>query len=109
MQLGSCLAAQCNDHAIAHRNVYESRDVQAGTIITLVARIGDHESFTWGSVRVPDCALRRSAGAGRSGDSAINWAWSFRALAIPRAVDYTEITCLQPAPKLFILDKLGAS
>jgi hypothetical protein len=33
--------------------IYEGRDVQAGTTLKVVARIGNSDSFTWGSVRVP--------------------------------------------------------
>ena len=34
--------------------VYEGRDVQAGTTLKVVAQVVGHDSFTWGSVRVPD-------------------------------------------------------
>jgi hypothetical protein len=33
---------------------YENRDVEAGTILTVVAQMAGHDSYVWGKVRVPD-------------------------------------------------------
>ena len=33
--------------------VYENRDVQAGTILTVAAQMAGHDSYVWGKVRVP--------------------------------------------------------